>query len=222
MYKYFIDYWVADEISLITIKGSLNNKKFECLHFCSNTIAFKFFQKTWVKISWVPRKVLFGYEVKPVYRDHLSLKTSHKIVLQCWHLIPALNVWAYVIHDRKPDCLGMDACMTSQWNVALSHTLHGSLMCFAYFSDMLSMGVCTTRHYQTSSRLVQEFNVSTLGEESPVFHTLVHRSVIGIQGLESESVKKNSDSFRFRFLPTYIGGRIIAFRFKSVSDATLF
>ena len=46
--------------------------------------------------------------------------------------------------------------------------------------------------------------------------------MIGIQGLESESVKKNSDSFRFRFLPTYIVGRIIAFRFKSVSDATLF
>ena len=48
------------------------------------------------------------------------------------------------------------------------------------------------------------------------------RSVIGIQGLESESVKKNSDSFRFRFLATYIGGRIIAFRFKTVSDASLF
>ena len=37
-------------------------------------------------------------------------------------------------------------------------------------------------------------------------------------------VKKNPDSFRFRFrfLPTYVEGRIIAFRFKSVSDATLF
>ena len=33
--------------------------------------------------------------------------------------------------------------------------------------------------------------------------------MISIQGLESESVKKNSDSFRFRLLPTYIGGRII-------------
>ena len=52
--------------------------------------------------------------------------------------------------------------------------------------------------------------------------TVIDRSVIGIQGLESESVKKKSDSFRFRFLPTYIEGRIKAFRFKSVSDATLF
>ena len=48
------------------------------------------------------------------------------------------------------------------------------------------------------------------------------RSVIGIQGLESESVKK-----KFRFFPIPIPtdvyeGRIIAFRFKSVSDATLF
>ena len=50
------------------------------------------------------------------------------------------------------------------------------------------------------------------------------RSVIGIQDLELESVKINSDSFRFwlRFLPTYIEGRIIAFRFKSVSNAPLF
>ena len=48
--------------------------------------------------------------------------------------------------------------------------------------------------------------------------------MIGIQGLESESVKNHSDSFRFRFrfLPMYTGGRIIAFRFKTVSDAFLF
>ena len=30
------------------------------------------------------------------------------------------------------------------------------------FSDMLSMGVCTTRHWQTSGRLVQELNVCTV------------------------------------------------------------
>ena len=51
---------------------------------------------------------------------------------------------------------------------------------------------------------------------------LLGRSVIGIWGLESESVKNNSDSFRFRFLPKYTGGRVIAFRFKTVSDASLF
>ena len=31
------------------------------------------------------------------------------------------------------------------------------------FFDMLSMGVCTTSHWQTSGRLVQELNVSTVG-----------------------------------------------------------
>ena len=30
------------------------------------------------------------------------------------------------------------------------------------FFEMLSMGVCTTRHWQTSSRLVQELNVCTV------------------------------------------------------------
>ena len=30
------------------------------------------------------------------------------------------------------------------------------------FSDMLSTGFCTTRHWQTIGRLVQELNVSTV------------------------------------------------------------
>ena len=36
-------------------------------------------------------------------------------------------------------------------------------MRLAYFIDMLSMGVHTTRHWQTSGRLVQELNVGTIG-----------------------------------------------------------
>ena len=31
-----------------------------------------------------------------------------------------------------------------------------------FFVDMLSMGVCTTRHWQTSGRLVQDLNVCTV------------------------------------------------------------
>ena len=54
--------------------------------------------------------------------------------------------------------------MTSQLNVALILKLGGggggwgggSLMCLALSFDMLSMGVCITRHGQTSDRLVQE------------------------------------------------------------------
>ena len=52
--------------------------------------------------------------------------------------------------------------MTSQLKVALIRKLRGSLMYLAYFFDMSSLGVCTTRHWQTSTRLVQELNVYTV------------------------------------------------------------
>ena len=35
------------------------------------------------------------------------------------------------------------------------------IMSLIYFFDMLSLGVCTTRHWQTSGRLVQELKVCT-------------------------------------------------------------
>ena len=52
--------------------------------------------------------------------------------------------------------------MTAQLNVALIRKLHGFLMYLDYLFDMLSMGVCTTRHWQTFGRLVQELNVYTV------------------------------------------------------------
>ena len=52
--------------------------------------------------------------------------------------------------------------MTSQRNAALIHKLRGSLMYLAYVFDMFFMGVYTTRHWQTSSRLGQELNVCTV------------------------------------------------------------
>ena len=39
------------------------------------------------------------------------------------------------------------------------HAIHE---CLFVFLDMPSMSVCTTRHWQTSGRLVQELNVCTL------------------------------------------------------------
>ena len=51
-------------------------------------------------------------------------------------------------------------------NVALIRKLRGSLMCLAIFSsDLLSMGVCTTRHWQVPSRLVLELNFGTVGRQ---------------------------------------------------------
>ena len=63
-------------------------------------------------------------------------------------------------HARLPsNFLGLDAWITL---VALSRKLRGSSMCFAYICDITSMGVSTTRHGQTSGRLVQQLKVRTV------------------------------------------------------------
>ena len=68
-----------------------------------------------------------------------------------------------IIHDRTPDDPPVSwAWMTSQLNVALIRKPRGSLMCLADFSDMLSMGVFTTGHRQTSGRMVHEIDVYTV------------------------------------------------------------
>ena len=68
-------------------------------------------------------------------------------------------------HTRLPPSFqGMDAWMTSQLNEALIRKLRGPLMCLAYFIEMLSIGVCITRHWQVSGRLVQELYACTVGE----------------------------------------------------------
>ena len=61
--------------------------------------------------------------------------------------------------------------MTSKLNVALTCRLGESLMYLAYFIGMLSTGVCIPRHRQTSGRLVQELNVSTVHVCVLVFQT---------------------------------------------------
>ena len=43
-----------------------------------------------------------------------------------------------------------------------SQLIPRSLMFLAYIFDMLSVGVCTTKHCQTSGRLVQELSVFTV------------------------------------------------------------
>ena len=56
--------------------------------------------------------------------------------------------------------------MTERLNVALIGKQRGSLMNLAYGLDIVSMGVCTTKQWQMSGRLVQELNVSTLDNRS--------------------------------------------------------
>ena len=56
-------------------------------------------------------------------------------------------------HARLPHSfLGMDANMTSQPNVALCRKLRGPSPCFVYAYDVLSVGFCKTRHWQTPGR----------------------------------------------------------------------
>ena len=69
--------------------------------------------------------------------------------------------------------------MTSQLNVALIRKL-----AWLIFFDMLSMGICTARQWQTSDRLVQEVNVCTvirfqLYTSNHVYHTALLSAVEG-------------------------------------------
>ena len=79
--------------------------------------------------------------------------------VQCWHLIPALNAWSARVQYTTPVSLSMHAWMTSHLNVALTRKLRGSVMSLVF---MLSMGICTTRYWQTSGRLMQELKVCTV------------------------------------------------------------
>ena len=63
-----------------------------------------------------------------------------------------------------PSSPGVAAWMTSQLNEAFVRKPRGPMMCLAYSFDMLPIGVCTTMHCHTSGRLVQEFNVCTVGD----------------------------------------------------------
>ena len=62
----------------------------------------------------------------------------------------------------QPSFRGMAAWMTSKLSVALICKLRGSLVCLACSFDMLAMGVCTTRQWQTAGRLVPEFKIGTV------------------------------------------------------------
>ena len=63
------------------------------------------------------------------------------------------------------------------------------------FFDMLSMGVCTTRHWQTSGRLVQELNVCTVYISLPInqWKTLLKRSLTLILQMQNDAKQLKND-----------------------------
>ena len=95
--------------------------------------------------------------------------------MQCRHLIPALNTWAaqtwYTtarpIATQSPGLGCMDDLRTKR---SFDSQTIGSLVCLPYLFEILSMGVCTTRHKQTSGRLVQELNVCTVAVSGKVLN----------------------------------------------------
>ena len=71
-----------------------------------------------------------------------------------------------IIHDRTHDCHQVSwAWIHDDLTAACSSDSQamGAIDVLGLFFDMLSMDVCTTRHWHTSGRLVQELNVCSVG-----------------------------------------------------------
>ena len=68
-------------------------------------------------------------------------------------------------YDRLPvTYMGMDAWMTSQPGNTFYLQATWFIDVPGLFSDMLPIGVCTTVHWHTYGRLVQELNVCTVDD----------------------------------------------------------
>ena len=68
-------------------------------------------------------------------------------------------------HARSPSCWqssGHGSVDDRAAKHGFDSKLRWPLMCLAYFFDIQSICVYTTRHWQTSGRLVQELNVCTV------------------------------------------------------------
>ena len=72
-----------------------------------------------------------------------------------------------IIYNRTPDCLPVSWSwiydeIKTESNFDSQATCTRVLDVLDLFVDLLSMGVCTTKNWQTSSRLVQKLNVCTV------------------------------------------------------------
>ena len=70
-----------------------------------------------------------------------------------------------IIHNRTPIAIQLSGhrCMDELTTErALICKLRGSLVCLACSFFTIDIGICTTRHCQTSDRLMQELNVVVL------------------------------------------------------------
>ena len=97
----------------------------------------------------------------------MSMYACMGVYVQCRHLIPTLNVWEAWVYCTTACPIAIKfpghGCMDDLTNER-SFDLQAmwSIALLGLFLYLLAMGVCTTRHWQTSGRLVQESNVSTV------------------------------------------------------------
>ena len=70
-----------------------------------------------------------------------------------------------IIHDRTPDCHTVSWVWMHGWHLTTERSFDLQAMwvigVLRLYFDMLSMGVCTIRHWHTPGRLVQKLNVCT-------------------------------------------------------------
>ena len=78
-------------------------------------------------------------------------------------LLLSFSIIVIIIAGLTPRYLSMDE-LTTKCSFATQATRNIGVL--GIFFDMLSLGVCTTRHWQTSGHLLQELNVCTVQQYS--------------------------------------------------------
>ena len=118
--------------------------------------------------SWVPKRTVVShfvcqYIVNEYPRQNRSSTPKVATFNSCTKCVGSQGI----INNRPPDCHPVFWAWMHGWAhnrtyFDLQATVRGSLVCLAYSFLTIDMGVCTTRHCQTSGRLMQELNVVTV------------------------------------------------------------
>ena len=125
--------------------------------------------------KWSYRNELRSQMAKPEVRrqDASWRNTVHAVLRWSWKrpTVQAFNFCTKcvgspcIIHDRMPGCQPAHWTWTCGWPHNWTKLWFAGSVCHLYvwlISLTFSIGICTTRHWQTSGRLVQELNPCTV------------------------------------------------------------
>ena len=101
------------------------------------------------------------YIIYLLFQSYFDIGISRELHVQYRHLIPALNAWEARVLNRTTRPIATQFPGHEFKCDLPTERSFESLMCLAYFF-MLSMDVCTARHWQASGQLGQESNVCTV------------------------------------------------------------